>query len=91
MRAYHWTRPNLDLSTGIKINVRHMCSARSGNGPTRVNTIEKQLKNESVKKEDTEFCGENLIVNVCFVVCDSGFSQIFYNCSNVEEIFSWHN
>ena len=62
MRAYHWTRPNLDLSTGIKINVRHMCSARSGNGPTRVNTIDKQLKNESVKKEDTEFCGENLIV-----------------------------
>ena len=28
---------------------------------------------------------------VCFVVCDNGFSQIFYNCSNVEEIFSWHN
>ena len=70
MRAYHWTMPNLDLSTGIKINVRHMCSARSGNGPTRVNTIDKQLKNESVKKEDTEFCGENLIVrklNVCFI------------------------
>ena len=70
MRAYHWTRPNLDLSTGIKINVRHMCSARSGNGPTRVNTIDKQLKNDSVKEEDTEFCGENLIVgklNVCFI------------------------
>ena len=28
---------------------------------------------------------------VCFVVCDNGFSQIVYNCSNVEEIFSWHN
>ena len=28
---------------------------------------------------------------VCFVVCDNGFSQIFYNCSYVEEIFSWHN
>ena len=28
---------------------------------------------------------------VCFVVSDNGFSQIFYNCSNVEEIFSWHN
>ena len=28
---------------------------------------------------------------VCFVVCDNGFSQIFYNCSNVEEILSWHN
>ena len=27
---------------------------------------------------------------VCFVVCDNGFLQIFYNCSNVEEIFSWH-
>ena len=32
-----------------------------------------------------------LKVKVCFVVCDNGFSQIFYNCSNVEEIFSWHN
>ena len=30
-------------------------------------------------------------VKVCFVVSDNGFSQIFYNCSNVEEIFSWHN
>ena len=39
-----------------------MCSARSRNGPTRVKTIDKQLKNESVKKEDAEFCGENLIV-----------------------------
>ena len=39
-----------------------MCSARSGNGPTRMKTIDKQLKNESVKKEDAEFCGENLIV-----------------------------
>ena len=29
--------------------------------------------------------------NVCFVVCDNGFLQIFYNSSNVEEIFSWHN
>ena len=29
--------------------------------------------------------------NVRFVVCDNGFLQIFYNCSNVEEIFSWHN
>ena len=28
---------------------------------------------------------------ICFVVCDNGFSQIFYNCSNVEEIFSRHN
>ena len=47
-----------------------MCSARSGNGPTRVKTIDKQLKNESVKKEDAEFCGENLIgrkLNVCFI------------------------
>ena len=32
-----------------------------------------------------------LLLKVCFVVCDNGFSQIFYNCSNVEEIFSWHN
>ena len=32
-----------------------------------------------------------IIIEVCFVVCDNGFSQIFYNCSNVEEIFSWHN
>ena len=41
-----------------------------GNGPTRVNTIDKQLKNESFKKEDAEFSGENLIVrklNVCFI------------------------
>ena len=30
-------------------------------------------------------------IKVCFVVCDNGFSQIFYNCSNVEEIFSRHN
>ena len=33
-------------------------------------TIDKQLKNESAKKEDAEFCGENLIVrklNVCFI------------------------
>ena len=47
-----------------------MCSARSGNGPTRVKTIDKQLKNESIKREDAEFCGENLIVrklNVCFI------------------------
>ena len=47
-----------------------MCSARSGNGATRVKTIDKQLKNELVKKEDAEFCGENLIVrklNVCFI------------------------
>ena len=47
-----------------------MCPARSGNGPTQVNTIDKQLKNESVKKEDAEFCEENLIVrklNVCFI------------------------
>ena len=45
-----------------------MCSARSGNCPTRVKTIDKQLKNESVKKEDAEFYG--LIVrklNVCFI------------------------
>ena len=39
-----------------------MCSARSGNGPIREKTIDKQLQNESVKKEDAEFCGENLIV-----------------------------
>ena len=32
-----------------------------------------------------------LLPKVCFVVCDNGFSQIFYDCSNVEEIFSWHN
>ena len=47
-----------------------MCSARSGNSPTRVKTIGKQLNNESVKKEDAEFCGENLIVrklNMCFI------------------------
>ena len=33
-------------------------------------TIDKQLKNEYVKKEDAEICGENLIVrnlNVCFI------------------------
>ena len=47
-----------------------MCSARSGNGTTRVKTIDKQLKNESVKKEVAEFCGKNLTVrklNVCFI------------------------
>ena len=41
-----------------------------GNGPIQVKTIDKQLKNESVKKEDAEFCRENLIVrklNVCFI------------------------
>ena len=89
MRAYHWTRPNLDLSTGIKNNVRHMCSARSGNGPTRVNTIDKQLKNESVKKEDTEFCGENLIVSsgdgnvrILRQSCTSGYKyETFRICS----------
>ena len=50
-------------------NGRHMCSARSGNGPIRVKTIDNHLKNESVKV-DAEFCGENLIVrklNVCFI------------------------
>ena len=26
--------------------------------------------------------------SVYFVVCDNDFSQIFYNCSNVEEIFT---
>ena len=26
--------------------------------------------------------------SVCFVVCDNDFSQIFYNCSNIEEIFT---
>ena len=30
-------------------------------------------------------------IKVCFVVCDNVFSQIFYNCSNVEEIFYWNN
>ena len=47
-----------------------MCSARSGNSPARVKMIDKELKNESVKKEDAEFCGENLMVrklNVCFI------------------------
>ena len=50
--------------------VHLMCSARCGNSPTRLNKIDKQLKNESVKKEDAEFCGENLIVrklNVRFI------------------------
>ena len=32
-----------------------------------------------------------LSIKVCLVVCDNDFSQIFYNCSNVEDIFSWHN
>ena len=57
-----------------------MCSARSGNGPTRVKTIDKQLKNESVIKEDTEFCGENLIVrklNVCFIQWESVGEHFF--------------
>ena len=26
-----------------------------------------------------------------FLVSDNGFSQIFYNCSNEDEIFYWHN
>ena len=51
-----------------------MCSARSGNGPTRVKTIDKQLKNESVKRGDAEFCGENLIVRK-FNDVDNYFSQ----------------
>ena len=40
--------------------------------------------------EYNHFCITSM-PKVCFVVCDNGFSQIFYNCSNVEEIFSWHN
>ena len=52
-----------------------MCSARSGYGPTRVKTIDKQLKNESVKKEDAEFSGENL--NVCFMQCPSVGEHFF--------------
>ena len=34
-----------------------------------------------------------VVPKVRFVVCDNGFSQIFYSCSNVdlEEIFSWHS
>ena len=28
---------------------------------------------------------------VCFIVSNNGFSQIFCNCLNVDEIFSWHN
>ena len=57
-----------------------MCLARSGNGPTRVKTINKQLKNESVKKEDAVFCGENLIVrkvNVCFIQWQSVGQHFF--------------
>ena len=57
-----------------------MRSARSGNGLTRVKTIDKQLKNESVKKEDAEFCGENLIVrklNVCFIQWQSVGEHFF--------------
>ena len=57
-----------------------MCSARSGNSPTRVKTIDKQLKNESVKKEDAEFCGENFIVrklNVCFIQWQSVGEHFF--------------
>ena len=57
-----------------------MCSARSGNGPTRVKTIKKQLKNEFVKKEDAEFCGENLIVrklNVSFIQWQSVGEHFF--------------
>ena len=45
-------------------------------------------------RDDSDVCSTikhwGLII-VCFVVCDNGFPQIFYNCSNVEEIFSWHN
>ena len=57
-----------------------MCSARSGNGPTQVKTIDKQLKNEAVKKEDAEFCGEHLIVrklNVCFIQWQSVGEHFF--------------
>ena len=47
------------------------------------------------KKLQYQYHSENLPKKkkkkVCFVVCDNGFSQIFYNCSKVEEIFSWHN
>ena len=28
---------------------------------------------------------------VCFLPSDNGFSQIFYNCIHLDEIFSWHN
>ena len=42
-------------------------------------------------KKLVEIINTSYSVNVCFIVCDNVFSQIFYNCSNVEEIFSWHN
>ena len=50
-----------------------MCSARSGNGPTRVNTMTNGWKMNLLQKVDTVFCGENLIVgnlNMCF---DTGY------------------
>ena len=28
---------------------------------------------------------------MCFLMSDNGLSQIFYNFSNVDGIFSWHN
>ena len=49
--------------------------------PTQVKTFDNQLKNESVKKEDAEFCGENLIVrklkNVCFIQWPSAGEHFF--------------
>ena len=41
-----------------------MCSARSGNGPTRVNTMTNGWKMNLLQKVDAEFCGENLIVGL---------------------------
>ena len=57
-----------------------MCSARSGNGPTRVKTIDKQLKNESVQKKMQNFVEKNLIVRKCvfhpMAKCRSAFPCI---------------
>ena len=30
------------------------------------------------------------MTKACFLVSDNVFSQVFYNCLNVDEIFSWH-
>ena len=53
----------------------------------RTETPEYFKKNEN----DNAVLIEVLKIKVCFVVCDNVFLQIFYNCSNVEETFSWHN
>ena len=64
---FNWHKLMFDVSFRKR---RHMCSARSGNGPTRVNTMTNSWKMNLLEKENTEFWGENFIdrnLNMCFI------------------------